>query len=71
MQQDRLAVQVLKLAVGPCGDRKDLLLGELEDDPQRRFRALHGRVGCPEANIHLAAECRLNGQYLVRERGPL
>ena len=70
MQQDRFAIQVLERAVFLRRHREELQLGKLEDDPQRRFGALHRRIGRAEADIHLAAQHGLNGQFLVRERGP-
>ena len=52
------------------GHRKELELRELEDDPHRRLRALHGRVGRAEPDVHLPAQHRLDRQLLVGEGGP-
>ena len=62
--------RILERAVLLGGHRKELELGELEDDPHRRLRALHGRVGRAEPDVHLPAQHRLDGQLLVRESGP-
>ncbi len=70
VQHDRLAVEILQLVVFLGRDREELQLGQLKDDPDRRLGPLHDRVGRAEADIHLAAQHRLNGQFLVGEGGP-
>ena len=71
MQQDRLSVEIFKLAVFLRCDRKEFQLRQLKDDTDRGLRFLHGRIGGAEPDIHLAAEDCLNGQFLVCERSPL
>jgi hypothetical protein len=42
-----------------------------EETPHRRLGALHHRIGRAEADIHLAAQDRLDRELLVGKRGPL
>ena len=70
MQQDRLAIQVFKRAVFCGRNREEFQLAELKDDANWGFSPLHGRIGRAETDIHLAAQNCLDGQFLVRKRGP-